>query len=240
MHRTTRPGTPHRTPRCPFSPGNCRRSLSVTSSPRALFDSTQHPRPTADGTSMTTAETPQLTNDWVRNDPSRPRSTTGTRARDGSWGMIPLLVLVVALLGLGYFAYDRMHDAGTTPRSTRPRALARVPPRPRLRQRRPRSRRHPSSPERAERRSRSQGSDEKRRCRWGKPTTPWVTADADGGSTHDLAKRRGDQRGRLRINEEPRQTVPHARWSCGQLRAARPMCREFQRARHNAMHFLPG
>jgi hypothetical protein len=40
------------------------------------------------------------------------------RRDDGSWGMVPVLILVVALLGLGYFAYNRMNDAGTHPRST--------------------------------------------------------------------------------------------------------------------------
>ena len=40
------------------------------------------------------------------------------RRDDGNWGMIPVLILVVAVLGLGYFAYNRMHDAGTQPRST--------------------------------------------------------------------------------------------------------------------------
>ena len=48
-------------------------------------------------------------------DPVRP---TATRRDDGSWGMVPILIVLVAILGIGYYAFNHMNEPGPNPRST--------------------------------------------------------------------------------------------------------------------------
>jgi hypothetical protein len=49
---------------------------------------------------------------------TRERMRSQIRRDDGSWGMVPILLVLVAILGLGYYAFNRMNEPGPNPRST--------------------------------------------------------------------------------------------------------------------------
>ena len=57
---------------------------------------------------MTNQRDPNSTRDRIRSQ---------MRRDDGSWGMVPILLVLVAILGLGYYAFNRMNDP-VNPRST--------------------------------------------------------------------------------------------------------------------------
>jgi len=52
-------------------------------------------------------------------DPTRePARPPYSRRDDGSWGMFPMLVVLVAILGMGYYAFNRMNEPSPIRSST--------------------------------------------------------------------------------------------------------------------------
>ena len=49
-------------------------------------------------------------------DPARTRERLSSTLRrdDRGWGMVPILVILAVVLGLGYYGYQRMNEPGST------------------------------------------------------------------------------------------------------------------------------